>query len=179
MCYNLTSTPYRRKCLLTNMSKAIILSLALTAVPIATQASTTDEATTVPVSTPILQRITSRVKSWKPKSKLVQKVLRPRQFFNHLLQNGFASYYGVGDGFQGARTASGVRFNTYSNMVAHRFLRFGTQIRIVNTSNGLSTMAVVRDRGPYAGGRILDMSYAVKMALGIRGGIGHIAIYTQ
>lgn len=70
-----------------------------------------------------------------------------------------ASYYGVGDGFHGRLTASGQTFNAYGNTVAHRWLPFGTRLRVTNPSNGRSVVVRVTDRGPYVASRDLDMSY--------------------
>jgi rare lipoprotein A len=71
-------------------------------------------------------------------------------------QCGEASYYGLGDGYQGGITASGKRFDTWSNQAAHRWLPFGTVVTV--SANGRSTKAVITDRGPFIGGRIIDLS---------------------
>lgn len=71
----------------------------------------------------------------------------------------YASHYGIGDSYDGQRTASGERFNAYGNSVAHRYLPFGTKLRVTNSSNGKSVIVKVNDRGPYVGGRSLDLSY--------------------
>lgn len=71
-----------------------------------------------------------------------------------------ASFYGKGDGYHGQRTASGERFNTYSNTTAHRYLPFGTRLRVTNQNNGRSVIVRVNDRGPFVSGRGLDLSYA-------------------
>lgn len=73
-------------------------------------------------------------------------------------QCGGASYYGIGDGYQGGITASGRRFDTWSNQAAHRWLPFGTVVTV--SANGRSTRAVITDRGPFAGGRVIDLSAA-------------------
>lgn len=70
-----------------------------------------------------------------------------------------ASHYGIGDGYHGRRTASGERFNAYGHSVAHRWLPFGTRLRVVNPHNGRSVVVRVNDRGPFVGGRSLDLSY--------------------
>ena len=74
-----------------------------------------------------------------------------------------ASYYGVGDGYHGQTTASGERFNTYAMTTAHRSLPFGTRLRV--TYGGRSVIVNVNDRGPFVGGRSLDLSYAAFTAL--------------
>jgi rare lipoprotein A len=82
---------------------------------------------------------------------------------------GMASWYGGGDGFDGARTASGVPFDTYKPMCAMRYIKLKTWVTIKNIDNGLTTRCRIMDRGPYAGGRIIDLSYAVKRNLQMGG----------
>ena len=75
------------------------------------------------------------------------------------VQCGESSWYGVGDGFDGQRTASGERFNAYGLTAAHRSLPFGTRVRVTNQRNGRSIVVKITDDGPHYGGRILDLSY--------------------
>jgi rare lipoprotein A (peptidoglycan hydrolase) len=70
-----------------------------------------------------------------------------------------ASHYGVGDSYHGRTTANGETYNAYGNSVAHRSLPFGTRLKVTNQSNGKSVIVRVNDRGPYVGGRDLDLSY--------------------
>jgi rare lipoprotein A len=70
-----------------------------------------------------------------------------------------ASHYGVGDGYHGQITANGERFNAYGKSVAHRWLPFGTRLKVTNQRSGRSVIVRVNDRGPYVGGRDLDLSY--------------------
>jgi rare lipoprotein A len=70
-----------------------------------------------------------------------------------------ASHYGIGDGYHGQTTANGESFNAYGKSVAHRWLPFGTRLRVTNQRNGRSVIVRVNDRGPYVGGRDLDLSY--------------------
>ena len=72
---------------------------------------------------------------------------------------GYASHYGVGDGMNGNRTANGEYFSAYGRTVAHRWLPFGTKLRVTNPRNGASVVVRVNDRGPYYTDRILDLSY--------------------
>lgn len=71
-------------------------------------------------------------------------------------QCGKASYYGLGDGYQGGITASGKKFDTWSNQAAHKWLPFGTVVTV--TANGRSTNVIITDRGPFTSGRIIDLS---------------------
>jgi rare lipoprotein A len=84
-----------------------------------------------------------------------------------------ASYYGVGDGYHGQTTASGERFNTYAMTAAHRYLPFGTRLRV--THEGRSVVVRINDRGPFVAGRDLDLSYAAFSALASPGR-GHINV---
>jgi len=72
---------------------------------------------------------------------------------------GYASHYGVGDGFHGQTTANGERFNAFNLTTAHPYLPMGSRLRVTNQRNGASVTVRVNDRGPYARGRILDLSY--------------------
>ncbi len=84
-------------------------------------------------------------------------------------QTGEASWYGLGDGYNGKKTASGVIFDTYSNQCAHLKFKFGTILKVENLSNNKSTIVKVMDRGPYSHGRIIDLSYKSKTELGMGG----------
>ena len=82
-----------------------------------------------------------------------------------LTQDGTASYYGAA--FAGRRTASGERFDPGAFTAAHRELPFGSRIRVTNLENGRSVVVRVNDRGPYADGRIVDLSEAAARELGM------------
>ncbi len=68
---------------------------------------------------------------------------------------GMASFYGYESG---SRTASGERFNPEALTAAHRSLPFGTRVRVTNNWNGRSVIVRITDRGPFIGGRIIDLS---------------------
>jgi rare lipoprotein A len=70
-----------------------------------------------------------------------------------------ASYYGHGDGYAWQRMANGQPMNPEAMITAHRHFPFGTRLRVVNPDNGKSVDVVVSDRGPFVGGRALDLSY--------------------
>jgi rare lipoprotein A len=80
-------------------------------------------------------------------------------------QSGYASWYGPG--FQGHRTASGERFNSFGYTAAHRFFPLGTRVLVTNRDNGRSVVVRINDRGPYVGGKIIDLSYASARAIGM------------
>lgn len=90
-------------------------------------------------------------------------------------QKGKASWYG--GKHHGKKTASGVKYNMYSDTVAHKSLPFGTKIEITNLDNGKTTVGVVRDRGPYAHKRIVDTSYKIAQEIGlVKSGVCNVAI---
>ncbi|XVQ10818.1 septal ring lytic transglycosylase RlpA family protein [Spirillospora sp. CA-255316] len=66
-----------------------------------------------------------------------------------------ASYY-----WQGQMTASGERFDPSELTAAHKTLPMGSKVRVTNKNNGRSVIVRINDRGPYAGGRCLDLSKA-------------------
>ena len=73
-------------------------------------------------------------------------------------QRGRISMYGVE--FAGRKTASGEPFDPDALTMAHRTLPFGTRVRVTNLQNQRSVEVVVNDRGPFAPGRIADLSEA-------------------
>jgi rare lipoprotein A len=79
---------------------------------------------------------------------------------------GIASWYGPG--FHGRRTASGERFNQHDLTAAHRSLPFGTKVQVTNLYNGRSVVVRINDRGPYARGRIIDLSAGAASLIGVR-----------
>jgi rare lipoprotein A len=88
---------------------------------------------------------------------------------------GMASWYGPG--FHGRRTASGQVFNQNALTAAHRSLPFGTRVRVTNLRNGRSTVVRINDRGPYSGGRIIDLSAAAARAIGMHNsGVANVKV---
>jgi rare lipoprotein A len=74
----------------------------------------------------------------------------------HEVEVGFASYYA--SRFHGARTASGARYDEEAMTAAHRTLPFGTRVQVTNLANGRSVVVTITDRGPFAPGRVIDVS---------------------
>ncbi|MBD2056851.1 septal ring lytic transglycosylase RlpA family protein [Oculatella sp. FACHB-28] len=88
---------------------------------------------------------------------------------------GMASWYGPG--FHGNRSASGEVFNQNALTAAHRNLPFGTQVRVTNLNNGQSVVVRINDRGPYSGGRVIDLSAAAARAVGlIQAGVAPVSV---
>jgi rare lipoprotein A len=74
------------------------------------------------------------------------------------VQEGIASYYS--DKFEGRKTASGEKYRGSEMTAAHRFLPFGTIVKVTNLENGNSVELKINDRGPFVEGRIIDVSWA-------------------
>lgn len=88
---------------------------------------------------------------------------------------GIASYYA--DAFHGKKTSSGEVFNMHDSTCAHRWLPFGTRLRVTNLDNGNAVIVRVNDRGPFHHGRLIDMSKGAAHALGmIRKGTARVRI---
>ena len=75
---------------------------------------------------------------------------------------GVASYY-----WQGTRTANGERFDPRELTAAHRTLPFGTRVRVTSLETGRSVTVRINDRGPFVGGRTVDISRAAAQSIGM------------
>lgn len=88
---------------------------------------------------------------------------------------GKASWYGPG--FHGRLTANGERYNQNAMTAAHPSLRFGTRVKVTNLNNGRSVVVRINDRGPYAGGRVIDLSAAAARSLNmINSGVAPVEV---
>lgn len=82
------------------------------------------------------------------------------------IYRGEASYYGPG--FYYNRTANGEIYRPGTYTAAHRSLPFGTRVRVQNLNNGKSVTVRINDRGPFVGGRIIDLSETAAEAIGMK-----------
>lgn len=90
-------------------------------------------------------------------------------------QRGIASVYATS--FNRRKMANGARFSIWSNSAASRTLPLGTVALVTNVKNGRHVSVCIRDRGPYVGHRLLDMSPATAHALGMHHpGLMHITL---
>ncbi len=81
-------------------------------------------------------------------------------------QVGVASWYGRK--FHSRRTANGERFDMHAMTAAHTTLPMPTMVRVTNLENGRSVDLRINDRGPFAHGRIIDVSRRAAEVLGFR-----------
>ncbi len=70
--------------------------------------------------------------------------------------SGVASFYA--NAFHGKKTSNGELYDMNGKSCAHRWLPFGTLVRVRNLSNNKETIVRVNDRGPWKHGRIIDVS---------------------
>lgn len=79
-------------------------------------------------------------------------------------ERGIASWYG--EKFHGHQTSNGEIFDMYKATAAHKTLPIPSFLRVTNLENNRSIVVRVNDRGPFHGGRLIDLSYAAAVQLG-------------
>src|SRR5580692_9526995 len=90
-------------------------------------------------------------------------------------QTGIASWYGYP--YHGRRAANGEIYDMEKMTAAHRTLPFGTWVRVTNLQNNQTVEVRITDRGPFVGGRILDLSHAAAVSIAMIGpGIAKVKI---
>jgi len=88
---------------------------------------------------------------------------------------GVASYYD--DKFEGRMTANGEIFNQFELTAAHNTLPFGTIVEVTNLKTGKKVHVRINDRGPFAEGRIIDLSKSAAAEIGmLEDGIAEVEI---
>jgi rare lipoprotein A len=81
-------------------------------------------------------------------------------------EEGIASWYGPG--FHGKPTANGERFDARAMTAAHPTLQLPSYVQVTNLDNGRQVVLRVNDRGPFAKGRVIDVSAAAAEQLGFK-----------
>jgi len=90
-------------------------------------------------------------------------------------ETGVASWYGVP--FDGRRTASGEIYDMRQLTAAHQTLPFQTWVNVTNLGNGKQVDVRITDRGPFVGGRIIDLSFAAATEIDmVRSGIARVRL---
>ncbi len=93
-------------------------------------------------------------------------------------ETGMASWYG--DKYHGLTTASGQAFDMNAMTAAHKTLPFGTVVTVTSLSNGRSVRVTINDRGPFAKGRIIDLSRRAASELGfLNDGVTQVRVKVQ
>ena len=89
-----------------------------------------------------------------------------------MAEEGRASWYSLT-----SKTASGERCDPGALTAAHRSLPFGTRVKVENLKNGKSVIVRINDRGPFVGGRIIDLTKAAANRLGfVTAGIAKVRL---
>jgi rare lipoprotein A len=81
------------------------------------------------------------------------------------VEQGIASYYG--NKFHGRRTSSLEVYDMYAFSAAHKTLPLPSYARVTHLGNGKSVVVRINDRGPFHAGRVIDLSYAAAVKLGL------------
>ena len=79
-------------------------------------------------------------------------------------ENGVASWYG--NPYHGRQAANGEIYDMEKMTAAHRTMPFNTWVRVHDLDNGKTTEVRITDRGPFVGGRIIDLSHAAARGAG-------------
>jgi peptidoglycan lytic transglycosylase len=96
--------------------------------------------------------------------------------FAKAAQVGDASWYSLPENI----TANGEQMDPKELTAAHRSLPFGTRVLVENLSNGQSVVVRINDRGPFIGGRIIDLSKAAAASIGmINAGTAKVRVTTE
>ncbi len=91
-----------------------------------------------------------------------------------LAERGGASWYGRK--FHGQRTASGETYDMYAMTAAHKTMPIPSYARVRNPANGREVIVRINDRGPFAAGRVIDLSYAAAHRLGVLAGVAPVQV---
>lgn len=93
------------------------------------------------------------------------KHYRPLNTAKGYEKTGIASWYG--QKFHGHLTANGEVYNMFSMSAAHKTLPLPSFVKVTNLVNGKQAIVRVNDRGPFHQDRIIDLSYAAAMKIGV------------
>jgi len=88
-----------------------------------------------------------------------------KEELKHFSQIGIASYYGYR--WHGRTTANGEKLNIYALTAAHKYLPFGTLVKVTDLDTKKSIVVRINDRGPYIYGRVIDLTDSAAEKLGI------------
>jgi rare lipoprotein A len=91
-----------------------------------------------------------------------------------IAERGGASWYGRK--FHGRPTASGEPYDMYAMTAAHRTMPIPSYAVVRNPANGREVIVRVNDRGPFADGRVVDLSYTAAFKLGLLGGVAPVEV---
>lgn len=91
-----------------------------------------------------------------------------------LVETGIASWYGRP--FHGRRTATGEVYDMHAMTAAHKTMPIPSYAVVRNPANGREVVVRVNDRGPFAEGRVIDLSWAAALKLGVLAGVTPVEV---
>ncbi len=89
-------------------------------------------------------------------------------------ETGLASWYGRK--FHGQPTSSGEPYDMYAMTAAHKTMPIPSYARVRNPANGREVIVRINDRGPFAQGRVIDLSYTAALRLGLLNGVAPVEV---
>ena len=120
---------------------------------------------------PNLERVADAVPRAEPLHKFANrpyeaggKTYTPLSSVQPFRQRGLASWYGKR--YHGKKTSSGEAYDMYAMTAAHPTLPIPSYARVTHAGSGKSVVVRINDRGPFHGGRIIDLSYVAAHKLG-------------
>jgi len=100
---------------------------------------------------------------------------RPLTSLQPYRQKGIASWYGKK--YHGQKTSSGELYDMYAMTAAHPTLPIPSYARVTHAGSGKSVVVRINDRGPFRGGRVIDLSYVAAYKLGfIQAGSAEVVV---
>ena len=91
-----------------------------------------------------------------------------------LQETGLASWYGRK--FHGQPTSNGEIYDMYAMTAAHKTMPLPSYAKVRNPANGREIIVRVNDRGPFADGRVIDLSYTAALKLGVLAGVAPVQV---
>lgn len=130
-------------------------------------------------STPVVRVIdtpqTRELPGWKRPYEVDGIRYYPLRDFQGFRERGIASWYGRD--FHGLRTSNGEIYDMYGISAAHKTLPMGTLVRVTHLGTGRQIEVRINDRGPFAPGRIIDLSYGAARQFGmVEAGLAEVEI---
>jgi rare lipoprotein A len=115
----------------------------------------------------LLSLIVSSCGKKKVKTTRGQPAPKPTPAVIGSVETGIASWYG--HPYHGRQAADGETYDMETLVAAHRTLPFNTWVRVTNLTNSKTVDVRIIDRGPFVGGRIIDLSHAAAQAVDLIG----------
>lgn len=91
-----------------------------------------------------------------------------------MAETGLASWYGRK--YHGRNTSSGEPYDMFAMTAAHKTMPIPSYARVRNPANGREVIVRINDRGPFADGRVIDLSYTAALKLGVLNGVAPVEV---